>query len=35
MYLMLSEAVGNLEVMEDAGRIKRTLEGGVWKFSVA
>jgi glyoxylase-like metal-dependent hydrolase (beta-lactamase superfamily II) len=35
MYLMLSEAVGNLEVMEDAGRIRRTLEGGVWKFSVA
>jgi glyoxylase-like metal-dependent hydrolase (beta-lactamase superfamily II) len=35
MYLMLSEAVGNLEVMEEDGRIKRTLEGGVWKFGAA
>lgn len=35
MYLMLSEAVGNLEVMEEDGRVKRTLEDGVWKFSVA
>jgi glyoxylase-like metal-dependent hydrolase (beta-lactamase superfamily II) len=35
MYLMLSEALGNLEVMEEQGRVKRTLEDGVWKFSVA
>lgn len=35
MYLMLSEALGNLEVMEEEGRVKRSLEGGVWKFSAA
>jgi len=35
MYLMLSEALANLEGMEDQGRVKRTLDGGVWKFSLA
>lgn len=35
MYLMLSEAIGNLEVMEQAGRVTRSLEAGVWKFSAA
>lgn len=32
MYLMVSEVLGNVEVMEDDGRVVRTLEDGVWRY---
>ncbi len=33
-FLMLSEVVGNLEVLEREGRVRRALEGGVLRFAV-
>ena len=32
LFLVLCEVMGNLEVLEDQGRIARVLEGGVWHF---
>ena len=32
MYLMLSEVMGNVEVMEEKGEVTRSEEGGVMKF---
>lgn len=34
MFLVLSEVVGNLEVLEDRGKVTRSLEGGVWLFAI-
>ncbi|MBI3180576.1 MAG: MBL fold metallo-hydrolase [Myxococcales bacterium] len=34
LYLTLSEVVGNLEVLEDAGRVRRRLEAGKYRFSL-
>ena len=35
LFLMMSEVVGNLEVLEDAGRVTRTLDGGIYRFRAA
>ena len=35
LYLTLSEVLGNLEVLEDAGRVTRVEEGGVFRFAAA
>jgi glyoxylase-like metal-dependent hydrolase (beta-lactamase superfamily II) len=32
MYLMLSEVVGNLEVLEDSGKVAKNDEGGVYHY---
>ena len=32
MFLVLSEVVGNLEVLEDMGKVTRSLRGGAWVF---
>ncbi len=33
LYLMLSEVVGNLEVLEDQGRVRRSMEKDVYRFA--
>jgi glyoxylase-like metal-dependent hydrolase (beta-lactamase superfamily II) len=33
LYLQLSEVVGNLEVLEEQGRVQRRFEGGVYRYS--
>jgi glyoxylase-like metal-dependent hydrolase (beta-lactamase superfamily II) len=35
LFLTLSEVVGNLEVLEEAGQVRRALEGGVYSFRPA
>ena len=35
LYLMLSEVMGNLEVLEDAGKIRRIEEPDVFRFALA
>lgn len=35
LYLVLSEVVGNLEVLEEAGRVRREESGGVIRFAAA
>jgi glyoxylase-like metal-dependent hydrolase (beta-lactamase superfamily II) len=34
MFLVLSEVVGNLEVLEDQGKVTRSQRGGEWVFAV-
>jgi hypothetical protein len=35
LYLMLSEVLGNLEVLEDAGKIRRLEDPQVFRFALA
>lgn len=35
LYLMISEVLGNLEVLEDAGKIRRVEDADVFRFAVA
>lgn len=33
LYLQLSEVVGNLEVLEDQGKVRRRFDGQVYRYS--
>jgi hypothetical protein len=35
LYLTLSEVVGNLEVLEDAGRVRRLADGPVERWTLS